>query len=297
LQGEYGMNAKWVIWTATLPLLFNGLVRAQDPVPRQEPAGQEAPAQELLPREILPQEIQQEQTQQSAFAHCLQPPPLVNLDDYHGPFQKIAGTFARKLERKSAHAPRYKPDAVLCTLMPKDKFMLFVGDTRDPISFVAAAFEAGIDQAGNNDPTFGQGLRGYGKRFAADFASDTTGRFIMDFAYPTIFGEDPRYYRLGHGSGGKRLGHALEHAVIAHRDSGSRMFNFTEWLGTTTAVMVNNAYHPGNARGFGPTAEAVSISIGMDMGFDVLREFWPEVAHKLKLPFGERESFIHALGK
>lgn len=29
----------------------------------------------------------------------------------------------------------------------------------------------------------------------------------------------------------------------------------------------------------------VGFSVGQDVGFDVLREFWPEVARKLRMPF------------
>src|SRR3989441_8521604 len=94
--------------------------------------------------------------------------------------------------------------------------------------------------------------------------------------YPSIFSEDPRYYRLAHGSGGRRLLHAVEHVFLAHRDNGKRMFNFSEWLGTTSAVVLSNVYHPGNERGFAPAAELVGYSIITDVGFDVLREFWPE---------------------
>jgi hypothetical protein len=265
-------------------LAFGGLIQAQENTPN-DPL-----SKEVLPIEALPPAIQKEETVQNPVAPCLQPPPLISFDDYRGPFQKVVGTFARKLDRKSVHIPHYKPGAVLCSLELKDKFMLFVGDTRDPFSFLSAAFNAGLDQASNQDPTFGQGMLGYTKRFAADFAGDTTGRFLMDFAYPTIFGEDPRYYRLGYGRPRTRLFHALEHTFVAHRDSGTRMFNFTEWLGTTTAVVINNSYHPGNERGFGPTARAVGFSIGIDMGYDVLREFWPEIARKFKMPFRDPES-------
>ncbi len=105
---------------------------------------------------------------------CLQPPQLLSWEDYHGPFEKVVGAFARKLELKSVHPPRYKPGTIWCSLEVKDKFTLFVGDTFDPISFFQAAFNAGLDQASNRDPTFGQGAVGYGKRFAADFAGQTT---------------------------------------------------------------------------------------------------------------------------
>jgi hypothetical protein len=68
------------------------------------------------------------------------------------------------------------------------------------------------------------------------------------------------------------------------------VFNVSEWLGTTSAVVLSNTYHPGNQRGFTPAAQRVGYSILNDMGFDLLREFWPEIARKFKLPFrGQNE--------
>lgn len=63
------------------------------------------------------------------------------------------------------------------------------------------------------------------------------------------------------------------------------MFNFSEWLGTSSSVALGNVYHPDNPRGFSPAAQQVGYSVLEDSGFDILREFWPEIARKLKLPF------------
>ena len=227
----------------------------------------------------------QEEAVQNAAVPCVEPPPMVRIEDYNGPLKKVVGTFARPLERKSVHPPNYKPGAKLCTLTWQGKFVLFVQDSFDPVTFLETAFDAGLDQAQNTDPSYGQGAEGYGRRFGADFAGGASSRFFKDFAYPSIFSEDPRYYRLARGSGGKRLLHAMEHAVVAHRDDGTRMFNFSEWLGTASSVVLSNTYRPDNQRGFGPAAQQVGSSILQDMGFDVLREFWPEISRKLRLPF------------
>jgi hypothetical protein len=221
----------------------------------------------------------------NATAPCVQPAPMVQLEDYNGPLKKVVGEFARPLERKTVHPRHYKPEAKLCTLKLKDKFILFVQDSVDPVNFLSTAFDAGLDQAQDNDPSYGQGAAGYGRRYGANFGGGVSSRFFKDFAYPWIFSEDPRYYRLAHGSGKQRLLHAMEHAVVAHRDDGRRMFNFSEWLGTTSAVVLSNTYHPDAQRGFAPNAERVGYSILQDMGFDVLREFWPEISKKFRLPF------------
>jgi hypothetical protein len=77
----------------------------------------------------------------------------------------------------------------------------------------------------------------------------------------------------------------MEHVLVAHNDNGKRMFNFSEWLATTSSVVLSNTYHPDNERGFAPTAQSVTYNILQDMGFDILREFWPEISRSFKLPF------------
>jgi len=219
-------------------------------------------------------------------AGCLEPPPLPGLDDYNGPLQKTVGVFARALERKSAvHQAHYKPGTMLCSLGPKDKFWLFVDDSLDPVTFLSAGFDAGIDQATNRDPSFGQGAAGYATRFASDVADRISSKFWKDFAYPSIFQEDPRYFPLGRGPAGERLLHAAKHLVIAHRSDGTHVFNYSEWLGTTTSVLLSDLHHPGDERGTWPTVRQIGYRFAWDVGFDVLREFWPDIARKLKLPF------------
>ncbi len=154
-------------------------------------------------------------------APCLEPPPFVRWDDYQGPFRNMVVAFTGKLELRSAHPPHYKAGTVLCSLPVKDKFMLFVsGYVAIPFSLLSNAFDAGSDQFSKRDPTFGQGVAGYGRRFRANFAQGTTSRFLSDFAYPTIFSEDPRYYRLPHGS--------------ARQSASSMRWSTRLWLSTTT---------------------------------------------------------------
>src|ERR1700737_724263 len=222
---------------------------------------------------------------QNGAPTCIQPAPMVRLEDYDGPLKKVVGTFARQLERKAVHPPNYKPGARLCTLKLKDKFVLFVQNSFDPVTFLSVGFNAGLDHAENSDSHYGQGAEGYGRRFGAEFVGQASSTFFKDFAYPTIFSEDPRYYRLARGPAGKRLLHSMEHVLVAHRDNGKRMFNFSEWLGTTSTVVLSNTYRPDNERGFGPAAQSVVYSVLQDMAFDALREFWPEISKKLKLPF------------
>ena len=74
---------------------------------------------------------------------CVQPLPMVKLQDYNGPLQKTVGLFAQQLERKSVHPMHYKAGLKLCSLELKDKLYLFVRDTFDPVIFLSIAFQDG----------------------------------------------------------------------------------------------------------------------------------------------------------
>ena len=210
---------------------------------------------------------------------------MVRWQDYNGPSAKLVGTLGGKLDRRAVHQPHYKPGDVLCALGVKDKFTLFVHDTVNPFTLLNVAFNSAVDQVENSEKAFGQGMKGYGRREGANEASDASGRFFSEFLFPTILSVDPRYYRRGRGSRGRRLLQALEHAFVAHSDGGKRMPNISEWVGTTSGVLLSDVYHPGTTHGPGPIATQVSWNILQDTGFDVLREFWPEIARKFHVPF------------
>jgi hypothetical protein len=290
----YRLLCAWMLVSAGLC----GAAKAQEAasvasgVNATPPAGAQARKKPVQPDQSHPpipaRTPQEEKAQLNPEAPCIQPPPMVTWSEYRGPFQKTVGLFARRLERHSVGPVHYKPAALMCTLTPKDKARLLALDTTDPVTYMSVAFNAGLSQAQDSDPTFGQGAEGYGKRFAAAAADQASSLFFKDFAYPILFREDPRYYPLGESSTGRRLLHAGKQVFVAHSENGRVMPNLSEWLGTISAASISNLYHPGNERGFAPTAENVAVSVGSDAGYNVLREFWPEIARKFRLPFKQQ---------
>jgi hypothetical protein len=206
-----------------------------------------------------------------------------DVDDYRGPLSGIVGRFSQGFDNATPHLGGGTSSK--CRMTVGDKFRLFINNNIDPASYLSAAWDAGWAQLDRDDPTFGQGGTGYGKRYSAAVADNVQSDFFGIFLYPSIFHQDPRYFRMGQGSVKARLGHALAHRFVARSDSGQPMFNYSEWLGTASSKALGNLYHPGNPRGFGPTANRVGLSVGNGMAWDVLREFWPELAHRFHLPF------------
>src|SRR5579863_9763300 len=94
---------------------------------------------------LAPANAQEPQAAPNAAAPCLEPPPMVRWEDYQGPIHKTVAAFTRKLERTTVHPPHYKTGTVLCSLALGDKFLLFAQDAVDPLSFLSAGFNAGLD--------------------------------------------------------------------------------------------------------------------------------------------------------
>jgi hypothetical protein len=213
-----------------------------------------------------------------------------DIDDYSGPMNKVVARFSQRVDSATVQLPRHHSPRP-CAMDAHDKFNLFVQNTADPLNFMGAAWDAGMAHMDHDDATYRQGVAGYGKRYSAALTDNVAGDFFSTFLYPSLFHQDPRYYRMGQGQGtpNQRLAHALAHRFVARSDSGKRMFNYSEWLGTVSSKALSNVYHPGNPRGFAPTASRVGFSVANDMAWDVLREFWPEIARKFRLPFRTHE--------
>jgi hypothetical protein len=85
-------------------------------------------------------------------------------------------------------------------LSAKTKFLLSVKTMSDPvtISFIGAI--ALVGQARDSDPTYGQGLQGYAKRYATFYADTGIGTLMTTSVFPALLHQDPRYFQLGTGS-------------------------------------------------------------------------------------------------
>jgi hypothetical protein len=166
-------------------------------------------------------------------------------------------------------------------LTPRGKWRLAVEDITDPFTFGAIAFEAGIAQAHDDFPGYGQGAAGYGKRFGAGLADVAAGGFFGTFLFPSLLHQDPRYYRLGSGPFKKRLGHALIRPVLTHKDSGGHAFNWSGILGSIATSSLSNAYYPKGNRGVGATFSRVAMYIPFSMIDELVNEFGPDLQKKI----------------
>lgn len=157
------------------------------------------------------------------------------------------------------------------------KFKAVAEGCFDPVEVAFIGVQAGIDQADDVNPTYGQGLIGYSKRFGTAYTDAIIGNFGTGAIFPTLLRQDPRYYQMGKGNFFRRFGYAALRVLVTRSDSsGKAQFNFSEFLGNGMAAGLSNAYHPG-PHTIVNSANVMSTQIVMDtLGYE-LKEFWPDL--------------------
>jgi hypothetical protein len=179
--------------------------------------------------------------------------------------------------------PNYKtindPEQPVVAMTPGEKFGL-VEHYFDPFTFVFTSITASLEQATDEKAGYGQGAMGFAKRYGADFTDGFTNELFVTGVFPTLLHEDPRYYRLGHGSGFKRTAYALSRILITHSDSGTARFNSSEFLGNIASGALSMTYYPQNERSVGGVFSRMGVEIGYDSLFNVLKEFYPDLKRK-----------------
>jgi hypothetical protein len=171
------------------------------------------------------------------------------------------------------------PDQPFAPLSVGEKFGL-LQHYFDPFTFVFTSITAGIEQGTDEKAGYGQGAMGYAKRYGADFTDGLTNEIFVTGVFPVLLHQDPRYYRLGRGSGFKRTAYALSRILIARGDSGNNRFNASEFLGNLTSGALSMTYYPQNQRNVGEVFTRMGVEIGYDSLFNVLKEFYPDLKRK-----------------
>jgi hypothetical protein len=159
-------------------------------------------------------------------------------------------------------------------LTPKQKWELAGRTMVDPLSFIIIGGIAGIEQEGNALSGYGQGARGYAKRYGANYADFAVGTTLGGAVLPILFHQDPRYFYRGTGSKRSRALYALSTAVIARGDNGKWQPAYAGILGDMSAGAVSNIYYPASDRqGASLTLENGLLSIAFDGVGNLLQEF------------------------
>jgi hypothetical protein len=153
------------------------------------------------------------------------------------------------------------------------KYHLALHAISDPFTFAGAAVFAGIGQAQNDSPAYGQGVQGYAKRFGAAYGDEAMSRMIGSAILPSVFHQDPRYFYRGSGSKKSRALYAVSRVIICRGDNGLQQPNYSYVLASFASGAIANTYHPGRERGVGLTLGHGLLNVASHGADNLVREF------------------------
>ncbi len=173
-----------------------------------------------------------------------------------------------------------EPNTPFEPLSVRRKFTIgFRDSTAYPI-FGYTAVVAGWSQLINTHPYYGQGMEGYGKRFASAYGDVAIGNMMTESVMPSLLHQDPRYFRKGTGSFMSRLGYSASRTFVTRNDSGKNGFNYSEFAGSAITAGIGNIYYR-HERTTGDNFERFTTTVVSDLLSQLLNEFLPDINRKL----------------
>jgi len=168
-------------------------------------------------------------------------------------------------------APSYVP------LTARQKFDLFLHSSYSLSTGVGIVSDAVISQATGAYPRFNTGMAGFGQRLGVSAAGTEAATFIGGFVYPTLFHQDPRYFRSHQQSIANRLAYAASRVLIGRSDDGRNVINTSVIASQFTEAAISNAYIPYRNESVSGTIENALTGLGGVAEGDILNEFWPDI--------------------
>jgi hypothetical protein len=259
------------------------MVAAAEP-PAQQPAGaqsQSTPTQSTPQPVASPTPAQNPGSQQSSSSQAPAQQPDAEKSQHDKAEEQLK---EQEKQRVVGILPSfnvsYRSDAV--SLTSGQKMSLAFRSSTDPVAFAAAFLVAGYHEGMHDDIGFPWGIKGYGERSGAAYLDAFDGTMIGNGILPSILHQDPRYFRLGHGSTTHRLLYALATNVICkHDNTGKWEPNYSNVGGNIISGAISNLYYPSSGSGVGQTfTNGMIVTAEGGIG-SVFQEFWPDVSRKL----------------
>jgi hypothetical protein len=125
----------------------------------------------------------------------------------------------------SPNVANVQPGEVYHRPTHKEKFRSWAFVSFGPYAFIGSAAAAGVQQADNAAPEWGQGWDAYGVRVANNFGINLVTQTTR-YGLAEVFHEDTLFYRCECSGFGHRLEHALLSTITARRgEDGHRAFS------------------------------------------------------------------------
>jgi hypothetical protein len=151
----------------------------------------------------------------------------------------------------------------------------------DVTSIISSAAGAGIKQMRDSVPEWGQGMEGYGKRFASSYGRKAIRRSIQ-VGIGILMHEDPRYFPSKSSGIWQRSLYAVSRTFVSNKDGGGIRPGYSKFIGTFSGTYISRQWYPEKYRTPSEYFSSFAISIGVDVGKNAFNEFWPDVKRLIR---------------
>jgi hypothetical protein len=162
-------------------------------------------------------------------------------------------------------------------LTPWQKYNIAWHQFFDESAHFGNLLQAGISQAADGIPHFGQGWGAFGERYLAQEGDQFTGSFLIYGLLPNMLHQDPRYFRRGRGSALTRIAYAASRVLIARTDSGKPTFNASQVFGQLGQAGISLSYYAKQDRDVDGLFQGWAINQAYNIGWNQLKEFTPDL--------------------
>ena len=117
----------------------------------------------------------------------------------------------------------------------RQRWRWFISQSVGPPSLAVGVVSAGIATARDKPFEYGPGWEGFGKRYGIRLSGVVTGN-AMNAGLGALWGEDPRYFRVGDGPLGHRMRNIVVMTFMARRSDGHLAPAYARYIATPETI-------------------------------------------------------------
>jgi len=163
----------------------------------------------------------------------------------------------------------------------REQFDVYIKRTFNVGVMSGAAAAAAISLGFNSPPEWGQDAGGYGKRLGNNVGR-VVMRSTMEYGFATLLKEDTRYIASKKTGTMARIKYALASTYVVRDSQGHGRFAFSRLLANGGTSAVSRYWLPPSEQGGDQIALDFGIISGIQAGYNIAREFGPDLVRKLK---------------
>lgn len=177
-------------------------------------------------------------------------------------------------------APQNPPPPAITPLTVGERAQYNLRRAVGPESIGLGALTSGIQTWRRRPEAWDRTWEGFGQRFGMRMTRSILSNGI-DFTVGAALGTDPRYRPKGQGTFGSRVKHALGASFYHYDRGGHRVPALSRFAGIAGSNIISNQWMPEGDNTKWDVLRRSGQQVGWHIGWNVLKEFLPDIKHKL----------------